>query len=67
MRTEDEVRDYLLEHWFQDRKHLRRARELLLKKYPHTRDFDLGYYITTDAKIDNVITYEDLKSFIDRE
>ena len=67
MRTEDEVRDYLLKYWFQDRKHLRLARELLLKKYPHTRDFDLGYYITTDAKIDNVITYEDLKSFIGGE
>lgn len=67
MRGENEVREYLNNHWFQDRKHLRRARELLLKRFPHTRDFDLGYYITTDAKIDSVITYDDLKVFIDGE
>ena len=57
-----DVFNFLASHWFNDRKELRKARELLLKYFPDRRDFELRYLLYECN--DNYITADDLKQFI---
>ena len=58
----NDVLQFLSTHWFNDRKELRKARNLLLKYFPDNREFPLRYLIY-DAG-DNCINADELKQFI---
>lgn len=62
-----DVQRYISNNWFTDRKELRKAREILLKYYPDTRDFNLGYYIIDNSSDKDIITADMLKKFIKEE
>ena len=64
MRPLVDVQRYISDNWFIDRKELRKAREILLKYYPDTRDFNLGYYIIDNSNDKDIITADMLKKFI---
>lgn len=61
MRDKD-VAEFLKNNWFNDRKELRKARELLLKYFPDRRDFELKYLFYECNE--GYITADDLKQFI---
>ena len=62
MRDRD-VLDFLANNWFNDRKELRKARNLLLKYFPERRDFPLKYLFYECNE--GCINADDLKQFIE--
>lgn len=64
MKDITEVREFLRNAWFSDRIELRKAREMLQRRFPDDTDFMLRFYSAGGVKLKNVITAEDLRDFI---
>ena len=59
-----EIREFLRNSWFSDRIELRKAREMLQRRFPDDKDFILRFYSAGGVQLKNVITAEDLRNFI---
>ena len=64
MKDITEIREFLRNSWFSDRIELRKAREMLARRFPDDTDFMLRFYSAGGVQLKNVITAEDLRNFI---
>lgn len=64
MRDLVEIRKFLKTHWFSDKIELRKAREMLMRRFPDTREFNLRFYSVDGVMISDIITADDLREFI---